>query len=34
MKKIKTEWNLSILYKNEKDPSIEKDLKKLEKLSK
>jgi oligoendopeptidase F len=28
--KIKTVWDLKLLYKNEKDPHIEKDMKKLE----
>jgi len=32
MKTNKTTWNLSLLYKNEKDPEIEKDLKKIEGL--
>ncbi|HTH93242.1 MAG TPA: M3 family metallopeptidase [Candidatus Paceibacterota bacterium] len=31
--KYKTEWDLSLLYKSEKDPQIEKDIKKLESLS-
>jgi len=31
MKKINTEWNLGLLYKSEKDPKIERDLKSLEK---
>ncbi len=30
--KYKTEWDLSLLYKNDKDPQIEKDIKKLETL--
>ncbi len=30
--KYKTEWNLRLLYKNEKDPRIEADLKTIEKL--
>ena len=32
MKKLKTEWNLSLLYKSANDPQIEKDLKEAEKL--
>ncbi len=32
MKNIKTTWNLSLLYKSEKDPQIEKDLKSIEKV--
>lgn len=28
--KYKTEWNLGLLYNNDKDPQIEKDIKKLE----
>ncbi len=31
MKTHKTNWNLGLLYKNEKDPQIEKDLKAIEK---
>jgi oligoendopeptidase F len=31
MKKLNTEWNLGLLYKSEKDPKIEKDLKLIEK---
>lgn len=34
MIKYKTEWDFSLLYKNEKDPQIEKDIKNLEKHSK
>lgn len=30
--KYKTEWNLGLLYKHEKDPQIEKDIKKIEDL--
>jgi len=30
--KYKTTWNLGLLYKNENDPEIEKDLKKIENL--
>lgn len=30
--KIIEKWNLGLLYKNDKDPNIEKDLKKIEKL--
>ncbi|MEO8582137.1 MAG: M3 family metallopeptidase [Patescibacteria group bacterium] len=30
--KYKTEWNLGLLYKNENDPQIDKDVLKLEKL--
>lgn len=30
MKKLNTEWNLGLLYKSEKDPNIEKDLKLIE----
>lgn len=32
MKNLKTTWNLGLLYKNEKDPQIEKDLKTIEKV--
>ncbi len=32
MKNIKTTWNLGLLYKNEKDPQIEKDLKMIERV--
>ncbi|MEX2010448.1 MAG: M3 family oligoendopeptidase [Parcubacteria group bacterium] len=32
--KIKTEWNLNLLYKNEKDPQIEKDIRAIEKANK
>ncbi len=30
MKKIKTKWNLALLYKSEKDPKIEYDMKQIE----
>lgn len=30
--KYKTQWDLGLLYKNEKDPQIEKDIQKIEKL--
>ena len=29
--KYKTQWNLDLLYKNEKDPQIEKDIQAIEK---
>lgn len=32
MNKMKTNWNLTLLYKSHTDPSIEKDVKKCEKL--
>ncbi|MFA7216791.1 MAG: M3 family oligoendopeptidase [Candidatus Paceibacterota bacterium] len=32
MKKHKTEWDLSLLYRNNKDPKIEKDIKEIEGL--
>ncbi|MDO8565237.1 MAG: M3 family oligoendopeptidase [bacterium] len=33
MKKLKENWDLTLLYKNDKDPRIEKDLQAVEKIS-
>lgn len=34
MKKYQTKWNLGLLYKNDNDPQIEKDIQTIEKVCK